>query len=113
MIDTGHPLQDSIDSLKALHKEMIKQEHFNIPKFKEVYKSKHHDTYILTICELINIMTNEKMAYGVSKSNANTHYNKDFAKSLAYSYAMRYLFLKLTDGKPVIEDRVNDGKAKT
>ena len=80
-----------------------------VPEFIEVYSTKTLDTFdgvkhFRTICELKNMKTDEILSFGISKVSGVNNYNPVLGKTLAYSHAVRFLFLKLNNGEKYVED---------
>jgi len=93
-----------------------------VPKFKEVYyneeETKDGVVFVKTVCDLMcmedceagvdhktHFKENERMAFGVSRTRGDK-YNEQLGKKVAYAMAMRFLFMRLSEGKNV-EDKTS------
>jgi hypothetical protein len=91
-----------------------------IPSFKEVYTKTIDGGIVKTECSLIAIdgkevadvgseslfVIGKKISFGISKTHVKSKYNKNLAMKLSYAMAMRFLILKLNDGKKFVEDNI-------
>ncbi len=85
---------------------------YTIPIFKEVYKLELIKTggtekkLCKTVCELISVEGGEQLSFGLSRVMDISNYNVRTGKIVAYGNAMRFLFLKLSNGKINVDDQI-------